>query len=328
METWDTDGLEVTGGYILRKDRIKAGDQGFVTRQGIPLIYDEPKARATVPAQESWLTNFVNEFEGVLMSGQFRDPTNGYAKYIDAASFVDYHWIVEMSQGSDSFWVSQYFLKDRGGILEAGPIWDWDLSFGNALFEMTNSIAGWRWAGIDGKDYKWYGRLFEDPDFLQRYIDRWSELRKTVFATSNVLAQVDRLASEVNEAQARNYARWHTLKKPLLGVSGVLRTYDEHVKWLKDWITARLAWIDTQDFPPPVVSMLEAPPGGARMVALSCQVGRIFYVLDGSDPRMPGGQVARGALEYQSPIHLDGKKLLTARVRSDYGLWSAPATQR
>jgi hypothetical protein len=58
---------------------------------------------------------------------------------------------------------------------------------------------------------------------------------------------------------------------------------------------------------------------------MSCQVGKIYYTLDGSDPRLSGGSISTNALEYTAPIAIAKQTRLTARVRSDYALWSAPA---
>ena len=54
----------------------------------------------------------------------------------------------------------------------------------------------------------WYGRLFTDPDFWQRWIDRYQELRKTVYSLTNLMARIDHFGDEVREATAREYARW------------------------------------------------------------------------------------------------------------------------
>ena len=90
----DSDEPEIGGGYIIKKDRYRPGDKGFLTTRGVPFLFDEPHSRDLTTAQERWLTNHVNELERCLLGENFRDPTNGYARYIDVDSFVDYHWMV------------------------------------------------------------------------------------------------------------------------------------------------------------------------------------------------------------------------------------------
>ena len=57
---------------------------------------------------------------------------------------------------------------------------------------------------------------------------------------------------------------------------------------------------------------------------MACLVGKIFYTTDGSDPRLSGGAVSEKAAQYTEAIPVTAGLKLVARVRSDYGLWSAP----
>ena len=50
----------------------------------------------------------------------YRDPTNGYAKYIDVDSFIDHHIIVELTKNIDGFRISTYYTKDRLGKIKMG----------------------------------------------------------------------------------------------------------------------------------------------------------------------------------------------------------------
>ena len=227
----DQDEPDITGGYIFKRDRLDADERGFRTPQKAFFAFDEPKERTLTTAQAAWLTNHVAEFEHALFSEQFTDTTNGYARYIDMDSFIDYHWMTEVSRNLDGYWVSQYYHKDRGEKLKMGPVWDFDLAFGNAGNHGCHRTNGWHWEALQGKEYDWFARLFEDPDFLQRYIDRWAELRTTVFATSNVLARIDRLTGELKEAQARNFQRWPVLGKRIHIGKHVGATYQDEVDW-------------------------------------------------------------------------------------------------
>lgn len=164
-----------------------------------------------------------------------------------------------------------------------GPVWDWDAAFGNPFFVRGEKTQGWRFEAAADPDYTCYQRLFEDPDFLQRYIDRWSELRRGVLATSNVLAVVNRLAAQVNEAQARDAWRWRDTW--LYERRSRHKSFDAEVSYLKQWIAARLAWIDSQGYPEPVGQITGGAPEHLR---LTVEDGRIFFTLDGSDPRLPG----------------------------------------
>jgi len=315
---------ELTGGYIFKKDRGNPGEQGFRSPRGIQFAYEEPKERKITPAQVNYLTNYIRELEEVLFSRRFQDPTNGYAKYIDVDSFIDYHWVIEVTKNVDAHWFSQFFYKDRGGKLKAGPVWDWDMGFGNAAFHQGTRTNGWRWEQVKGAYYAWYDRLFEDEEFLQRYIDRWAELRQTVFANSNVLARIDDLAGELDSAATRNHALWYPSRNAAERNRAAGRQFQNAVRIMREWIEGRLAWIDSQDFPPPVTQIVRDPTNASSKLALTGQTGKIHFTTDGSDPRLRGGAVSPSAKRYVEPIPLATNTVIAARVRSDYGLWSAP----
>jgi hypothetical protein len=294
---------EITGGYIFKKDRVNAGEKGFLSSHRIEFAFEEPKERDITPAQKRWLTNFANEFEEVLFSRSFADPTNGYAKYIDVDSFVDYHWFIEATKNVDAHWFSQFFYKDRGGKLKAGPVWDWDQAFGNAGYLYGQKTNGWRWDQVKGSYYAWYDRLFEDEEFLQRYIDRWPQLRRTVFVTANILSRIDEMAVELEPAAIPNHQLWYASPiGPGTNASASAMFYKQ-VDRMKEWIAGRLAWIDSQGFPPPEIAVVKLPTDGDEQeefeTTLSCQAGRIFYTINDTDPRARGGAVAQGALEYR-----------------------------
>jgi len=74
-------------------------------------------------------------------------PVNGYAKYIDVSSFVDHFIVNEFCKNTDSYRISFFMHKDRdsiGGKLQAGPAWDFNLSFGKAYYDFDMYVTeGW-----------------------------------------------------------------------------------------------------------------------------------------------------------------------------------------
>ncbi len=307
--------------YVEVSDDEKYFDY-FRSAQTNKFYYVDPEPDELTAVQRGWLKEYINQSEAALYGRDFRDPSKGYAAYIDADAFIDYHLLVEVTKNVDGFRFSTFYHKDRGGKIRMGPLWDWNLSFGNCNGKQGYMPEGWLWPQLDDKEYSWFRRLFEDPEFAQRYVDRWSELRATVLATTNVLGRIESIAAELGEAQERNFDRW-----PILGVTVspnwfVGDTYADEVKWMKDWTSNRLAWIEQQFLTPPTISIKE---GDA--VSLSAGKGRILYTLDGSDPRATGGGAAPGALEYKSAFKLEAGKTLEARVSQD-GRWSGLTIRR
>ena len=169
-------------------------------------------------------------------------------------SCLDQHWLIEMSQNIDGFRYSVYFSKDRGGKVKLEPVWDWNLSFGNANYLDGESTRGWYSDQLRDSEISWFRRLTEDPEFNQRQMDRWWELRKGPFRTETLLARVDELAAQLQEAQARNFRRWPNCLGQFVHPNAFVgETYKEEVDWMKRWIRDRIAWIDSQTPAPPSI---------------------------------------------------------------------------
>jgi hypothetical protein len=154
---------------------------------------------------------------------------------------------------------------------------------------------------------------------MQRAIDRWGALRRGVFSPANIHARVDEWAALLNEAQARNYKRWPIMGRDIHPNYYVGSSYPDEINWMKQWIRKRIAWIDSQFVAPPEVSRA----ANSDPLALQASRGKIFYTLDGSDPRLSGGAVNPNARVYKDPIPAGEAARLFARAKNNNG-WSAP----
>jgi len=295
------DGPEVTGGYMLRKDWAESPH--FDTVTGMELEYREPRAEEITEPQKAYIKGYMDDFETVLYGSEFRDPAEGYVKYIDVDSFIDYHLMTEMPKNGDGYYHSTFMFKDRGEKLQLGPIWDYNLSMGNFHSGSLSSPLGWYYPErSQNGTHRWFMRLFEDPDFRVKTADRWFDLRETVFSNAKLLADIDGYAALLHEAQARNFERWDTLGQSVdYNPSGWRDrdTYQKEVDWLKTWLEDRLAWMDQaiahERAALPPVFQIDGIPHNAdgavqsdSTLRISSEQGTVYYTLDGSDPRLPG----------------------------------------
>ena len=86
----------------------------------------------------------------------------------------------------------------------------------------------------------------------------------------------------------------------------------------------RIAWIDSQFLPAPAFSQKEGPISPGAKLTLRAPVGKVYYTLDGTDPRAPGGAVAAQAHQYSSSLTLNESARVFARARNEDD-WSGPA---
>lgn len=306
---------EITGGYMLKIDRLDPGDSGF-SAAGRRIAHVYPKEEYITSLQADWIRDHFNAFYSALEGPSFRDPDVGYRAWIDVDSWIDHHILNVLAKNVDALRLSTYFFKRRGGKIEYGPIWDFDRSI-DSTDGRDNDPRTWNGTG-DGTDffnYPWWDRLFDDPDFWQRYRDRWHELRAGPLHTSNVNSVVDGMSATIEEAQARDSDRWGQASP------SVWRSDVSHVK---SWLGQRSTWIDTQFPGPPRVVPLPGPIDPGAEVAVIVNSGTLYYTLDGSDPRAPGGAISPHAFQYDSPIVLETTARIVARARFSASSWSAP----
>ncbi|HKX60606.1 MAG TPA: CotH kinase family protein, partial [Verrucomicrobiae bacterium] len=308
----DTKEPDISGGYVFKRDHFDRSERlepSFRTSHGNRFFYVEPKGTEITREQSAWITSYVSQFERALYGSSFQDPTQGYARYLDVDAFIDQHWLIEATKNIDGFRYSAFVHKPRNGKLTMGPAWDWNLSFGNADYHEGDNPRGWYYDLLRESEICWYRRLSEDPEFMQRTIDRWAELRRTVFSRTRILRRIDEMAAELNEAQSRNFRRWPILGRSVNPNSFVGRTYQEEIDWMKDWAARRIDWIDSQFLRAPTIK------SGTGGLTVSASGGQIYYTLDGSDPRARGGQPSAKAVAYKGPVTAKAGETIRTRVR-------------
>ena len=300
---------QVTGGYIFKVDRPDPGDSGFGVR-GQTLMYVDPSepeieqpARA---AQKAYVNRFFAQFTGALYGTSWRDPVLGYGQYFDVQQGIDFHLLNTVAFNVDALVLSTYLYKPRGGKLTFGPLWDFDRALGSTDGRDNNPRV---WGANYFTAY-WWARLFADPDFTQRWIDRYQELRLGLLATTNLHARMDAMTASLRLAQPRERARWGTTYRG--------GTYQGEVVYSKNWLSNRVAFMDAQFVPRPVTSANPAPTSPGR-ASLSLQRPTntnwvIYYTTNGLDPRAVGGGIRPAAILYPAggaPVFDDN-----VRVRS------------
>ncbi|MBP7148343.1 MAG: CotH kinase family protein [Acidobacteria bacterium] len=312
----------VSGGYIVKKDRLDPGDTGFGTSRGQRFAYVEPKEEEITQAQAAYLKSFYDAFETALYGGNFADPVAGYAAYIDPDAFIDHHIIVEMTKNIDGFRLSTFMFKDRAGRLNMGPVWDYNLTLGNANYLDGWLPQGWYHDLLGDGDYPYWRRLFQDPEFALRYADRWFGLRREIFRTEKLLGDIDHDATLLAEAQVRNFQRWPILGAYVWPNWYIGATYADEVRWMRDWLADRLEWMDAQFAGPPAFNHLPGSVPAGFGLTITSAAGTVYYTLDGSDPRLRGGAVSASAFAYGGPLAIESATTVRARSLNG-GSWSA-----
>jgi len=254
----DNTGDELTGGYIISIDRDQLGswNSPFMGRTGsvdVPFSYVNPSYEDLTPAQRYYIMSYIIEFEYALHGANFKDPDLGYQAYIDVESFIDYFIITELSRDLDGYRVSVYFHKDKdskGGKLTMTPFWDYNICFGNANFFSAGNTAGWASDGIGKGDWYeipfWWDRLREDPYFETLLKYRWEKLRERVISKNTINSFIDSCQNVLKSAQVRNFEKFNVLNTYVWPNNYIGGTYINEVNYLRNWISDRIDWLDSQ----------------------------------------------------------------------------------
>ncbi|MGB3075389.1 MAG: CotH kinase family protein [Chitinophagales bacterium] len=262
----DIAGDELTGGYILKIDKYD-GEQvdGFTSQyppcfdpdvwQTIFIQYHDPQPAKIKEQQKDYIHSYMDSFENALIAPTFNNPVTGFRKFADESSFIDFALLNEISKNVDGYRWSSFFYKDKAsknGKLTMGPIWDFNLAFGNADYYNGAFTVNWQWDFPCPFEYDgglnpfWWQRLLDDSAYYQHLQCRWQELRTSVFDLNHMHQLVDSFALVLDSAKERQFEKY-----PILGIyvwpnAYYPETYAEEIDTLKNWITARVAWMDGQ----------------------------------------------------------------------------------
>jgi hypothetical protein len=263
----DTLNNELTGGYIIKVDKTTSG--GVIawtspyTAQAPstgPMYYQmhDPELDALHPDQFNYIKTFVNNWETALKSVNFANPQIGFRAYADELSFIDFFIMNELSKNVDGYRISTFLHKKRvseGGKIHAGPLWDFNLGWGNANYCQGGQTSGWeinfnsvcQGNGANMNPF-WLNRMLQDTVFANNLNCRWSYLRASTLSDEHLIYYIDSLGTILEEPAQRNYDRW-----PILGVyvwpnNFIGNTYQEELTYMKNWILARTAWMDANMF--------------------------------------------------------------------------------
>ena len=269
LENADIDEELISGGYIIKIDKSDMEDGSYTDYNSfqshfdvfgnengdirINFNYEYPKPGEIHANQKNYIKNYFYEFESSLASNNFKDPINGFRKYIDEDSFIDFFILNELSNNVDGYRLSTYLQKDRNEKLVIGPIWDFNLSFGNADYCGGERYDVWcfkfneRCLGDYWNVPFWWNRLLEDEKFVDKLKGRWNQLRLNILSDNNILTLIEEQYSFLNNETDiinRNFNKWKIFGIYIWPNSFIGNNYYEEINFLKNWIKERTKWLD------------------------------------------------------------------------------------
>ncbi|HPE95646.1 MAG TPA: CotH kinase family protein [Bacillota bacterium] len=188
--------------------------------------------------QYKYISEYLNRVNRLLIA-----KSEYVWNYIDMDSFIDWYIVNELTRNVDSaMFLSCRMYKEAGGLLYMGPIWDFDLSCGNADYGDMENPEGWyvRHAVL-------FTSLFKYTEFRQALKDRWNELIDT--AIPEIFEDIDYYEASIKKAYNANFKKWSIFGTYIWPTPAVIVTYTtqkQHYDYLRNYLTLRIEWLDKE----------------------------------------------------------------------------------
>ena len=270
-----TNGDELTGGYQLEIDRndedhwytskypaVDKDGNSYSQWNHIHFLYKHPEYDEMIPdypEQLEYIQNQIDKMEDALASDNFTDPNEGYRKYLDPMSFIDYQLSQEISNNIDGYRLSTTIYKHRDSKDPhfKTAIWDFNIAFGNADYCGAYKTDFWVYQNTyltSTNSYQkvpfWWMRLMEDPDYVTQLKARWQQYREEFYSNEHIENTIDSLVNVLNVcgARERNDNTWPIWNVNVWPVPNwqTVNTLEKEINYLKTWLKERIAWIDEQ----------------------------------------------------------------------------------
>ncbi len=246
------DPTDITGGYLIERDfedrflrEVQDNDSYFLTAAGECFILRSPSCASE--KQLAYISDYVQSAENAILSPDGVDLSTGrrYTELIDADSFARKYLLEEVTANYDGGVASSFFYKDSDaadGRLCAGPVWDYDVSFGNTpaylgyLSDRPDTLT--RLAAHQDAS-SWFSALYEKPDFHALVTDCYAR-EISSYLTRLAKQTLPELAETTAASAQMDRLRWQEQYRKNDGG----KSLEESLAFLSDYIIARKDFLD------------------------------------------------------------------------------------
>lgn len=243
----------------IERERYEEDVTYVNTKNGIRFAINVPEE--PTKNQVTNIENYLKNVETALKTYKMSE----YEKYIDVDSFVNYYIVCEIFKAVDfNYSSTRFYVKNNK--MYAGPLWDVDLSSGNASSEFYKDYYkdGVSYKDLYCTEMKWYGYLIKSDEFVSKVNSRLKEMLPTIENMYKTNAkgtnQIDVLLNTCGSSFNRNYAsveedgagwsitkRYSTADNPKgLEYLNHPTTYLSNVEMLRTWLQNRVNYLQSE----------------------------------------------------------------------------------
>lgn len=136
---------------------------------------------------------------------------------------------------------SCYMYKDAGGKLKMGPVWDFDLGFGNGKYANEKHIER---TYLDKA--RWFADLLAMPEFKETVKRVWTRSKVKI---NEVPEFINKTSNLINKSQKINYELWsitqhaeHTYAR----TTEQMDSFADQIRYLNDFTKKRIDYMNTK----------------------------------------------------------------------------------
>ncbi len=243
---------DITGGYLIERDfdnrflkEVEINESYFITEAKECFIVRDPEY--TSEAQIAYIDSYVQSVENAILSAKGIDGTTGksYQDLIDVDSFVRKYLLEEVTANYDGGVASSYFYKDSDtidGRLYAGPVWDYDVSWGNSpayLGQISTSPERLSRLASHSDSSVWFQSLYHKPEVYEKIVSCYAQEISPYLTllADEILPMLDEITAA---SAAMDQVRWED-QYARNGYSG---DRSEQITFIADYIKARKDFLD------------------------------------------------------------------------------------
>ena len=181
------------------------------------------------------LISFIDKWENYHYYSPQKNQTD---KWFDFGEYIKYYWVQEFSKNNDAAYTrSIYFTWQKDDVIRMGPVWDFDVAYGNKPQKKMQTSEDWHI-----RENGWNKPFFSDSTLKKRVSTFWTQHHE---AFENILDTVDVYSAQIKNAAQNEYKRWNIQDATIYGNSSqIYNSHQESIDSLKSWISQRIQWID------------------------------------------------------------------------------------
>ena len=222
--------------FLVEKEDTKKYDPPYVITKD-DNIYHVKSPKNLSEQSSALLLDHLNRFESYVRHQNFYEPDE-ILKWVDLDDYLLYYWVQEFSKNEDGNYArSVYFTWKKGEPIHFGPLWDFDLAFGNASREKNKTPEDWYI-----RKYRLNYYLVSNSRVNSEIRNYWQDNSLKFKA---LIDSVPVYRAVIEKAVKNEYKRWPVIKNTEnWALKDPYDSYDEAVDVMVRWMKTRFEWID------------------------------------------------------------------------------------